>query len=163
MKLAHLVAIDQGRVIGNEGKLPWHISNDLKRFKALTMGHVIIMGRKTFDSIGRALPGRHCIVISRNQSLDLPDGVALAASLDEAIELVSRHKWPADEVFIIGGGEIYGSTMDRADRIYLTQVKAVFPGDAFYPVWSEAAFKVTAREDHDEGPLPYSFLTLDRQ
>ncbi len=125
------ILIPKKAAIGINNTLPWHLPEDLKNFKRLTNGHPIIMGRKTFDSIGRALPGRTNIVISRNSSWQ-HDGCLAATSLDDAINLAKKEN-PA-EIFIIGGAQIYAEAMSKADRLYLTKVNlAVRYGDAFFP------------------------------
>jgi dihydrofolate reductase len=147
--------MDRGRVIGAEGKLPWHIPEDLQRFKALTTGHTIIMGRKTFESIGRPLPKRTNIVVTRDSQWQA-EGVAVAPSIEAALQ-----KALGDEAFIIGGGEIYEQTVDQADRLYLTLVDGAYEGDAFFPDFDAAAFTEVSREQYD-GPPPYAFVTYDR-
>ena len=114
-----IVAASENNVIGNKGGMPWHLSADLKYFKQTTMGHAIIMGRKNFESIGRALPGRRNIVISRQADLPLPEGVELFPSLDAALAAAP------DDAFVIGGGQIYGQAWDKADRFYITRVHTV--------------------------------------
>ena len=154
-----IVAMARNRVIGKGGALPWHISDDLKRFRNLTMGHPIIMGRKTYDSIGRALPGRRNIVISRNTGLDIKD-VEATVSLQSALEMTSD----ADEVFVIGGQQIYQLALPLADRIELTLIDQDFEGDVLFPeidltTWKESQRE--AREDPETG-LKYDFVRLER-
>jgi dihydrofolate reductase len=120
--------MDRGRVIGHQGKLPWHLPADLQRFKKLTMGHHIIMGRKTWESIGRPLPGRTIIVITRNANYSAP-GAVLAASLHEALTLARLDPEP----FVIGGAEIFREALPRATRIYLTKILAEYDGDTWFP------------------------------
>ena len=160
MKLVHLVAAAANGVIGRGGKLPWHLSEDLKRFKTLTMGRVIIMGRKTWDSIGRALPGRHTIVVTRSPNFLVPEGVYCASSIDGALDLIQSVGLPDEEVFLVGGGEIYRATMDRVARIYLTEVHASVDGDAFYPDRAPQRFRETSRERFANSP-DFSFVTLE--
>ncbi len=162
MRLSIIVAVADNGVIGRDGDLPWRLSADLKRFKALTMGHHLLMGRKTFESIGTVLPGRTSVVISRGQP-DLPAGVELAHSLEQAVELARAHG--DDEPFIAGGAEIYAQALPAADRLYLTRVHADCEGDALFPSWQEAAWQEVFREDHpadDRNAHPYSFLIYDR-
>jgi dihydrofolate reductase len=154
-----IVAMARNRVIGKDGELPWRLSADLKRFRALTMGHPIIMGRKTYDSIGRALPGRRNIVISRNAQLVI-EGVETATSLQTALEQVAD----ADQAFVIGGEQIYRMALPLADRIELTLIYQDFEGDALFPQidmgqWTESFTE--AHEDAEAG-LRYRFITLDR-
>lgn len=132
--LSLIVAISENAVIGRDGELPWRLSADLRRFKRLTMGHHIVMGRKTFESIGRLLPGRKMIVVTRREEYK-PAGVIVARDLSAAIEAAAGD----DEVFVIGGGEIYRQAIEMADRIYLTRVHAEVEGDVTFPEidWSQ--------------------------
>jgi dihydrofolate reductase len=123
-----IVAIAKNGVIGGTNALLWHISEDLQRFKRLTTGHPVVMGRKTFDSIGKPLPNRTNVIITRQQDYRA-EGCKVAHSLDEAIKMFS----PEEEVFIIGGGEIYNQAWDLADRLYITWVEAKYNGDTFFP------------------------------
>lgn len=134
MILSHIVAVDKNWAIGKDNKLPWHLPEDLKFFKETTSGKIMIMGRKTFESLGRLLPGRMHIVISRSNLESDIENLIYVSSLDKAIELAKTMipKWP-DEVFIMGGGEIYKQSMDLIDRLYLTQIDKVVDGDTFYP------------------------------
>lgn len=158
-----IAAMSENRVIGRGNALPWHLPDDLKRFKALTMGHPVIMGRKTFDSIGKPLPGRRTIVITRNPKFQAP-GAAVAASLDRAIEL-ARGADGDDEVFIAGGGEIFAQAMARADRIHLTLVHASIDGDAFFPEINAQRWKLVEdqrREADDRHAHSFSFRMYER-
>jgi dihydrofolate reductase len=129
MRLSILVAVSENGVIGRGGKLPWHLSDDLKRFKQLTMGHTIVMGRKTWESIGRPLPGRQNVVVSRQTGYQA-DGAEVVAGLDDAIALAEV---PGEtELFVIGGAEIYRLAMPRAERMYVTRVSADVDGDAYF-------------------------------
>ncbi len=128
MNINIIEAVAENGAIGCHNKLLWHISEDLKRFKRLTTGNPIIMGRKTFESIGRALPNRQNVVISRNENLKI-EGVDVVGSLEAAYELLKN----SEEVFVIGGGEIYRQAMDRADRLFLTKVYQSPEGDTFFP------------------------------
>jgi dihydrofolate reductase len=139
MIISLIVAVDENNGIGIEGRLPWKISTDLKRFKSLTMGHHIIMGRKTWDSIGRALPGRTNIIISQ-QLRQAPENAILKTSLVEAIEYARQH---ADtEVFIIGGGLIFIQALPLADRIYLSKIHISTPADTFFPDFDWDKWKI---------------------
>jgi dihydrofolate reductase len=129
MPLSLIVAMTRSGVIGRGGGLPWKLSADLKRFKALTMGHHLIMGRKTFDSLGRVLPGRTTVVITRRSEYAAPIGVNVAPSLDEALRFAVHD----DEPFVIGGGEIFALALPRADRLYVTWVEAEVAGDTIFP------------------------------
>lgn len=130
MIISLIVAMDEQRGIGVEGRLPWHLPADLKRFKSLTMGHHLIMGRKTYESIGSPLPGRTMIIVTRNPNYQ-PDGCMAARSLETAIEF-ARMGYD-NEAFIIGGGDLFEQAIDLADRIYLSQVHANLPADVFFP------------------------------
>lgn len=162
MRLSIIVAVSDNGVIGRDGDLPWRLSADLKRFKALTMGHHLLLGRKTFDSIGAVLPGRTMVVISRGRP-SLPAGVRLAPSLEEAVELARVAG--DDEGFIAGGAEIYTQALAVADRLYLTRVHARIEGDTYFPVWQESHWKEISREDHsanDRNAYPFSFHVFER-
>lgn len=151
--------MDRNRAIGRDNQLPWHLPADLKHFKTLTMGHHMIMGRKTFDSIGRPLPGRVSIVITRNPEYWRPD-VVIVYSLSEALKAAPQD----DEVFIIGGADVFREALPIADRLYLTLIDHVFEGDTFLPELG-SDWREISREDHepDEKNLyRYSFRTLER-
>ena len=158
-KIVLIVAMARNRVIGNKGSLPWHLPEDLKRFRRLTMGHPIIMGRKTYDSIGRPLPGRRNIVISRNQSLAI-DSVETAASLQSALDMVAD----ADQAFVIGGQQIYQAALPLADRIELTLIDSDFEGDVLFPEIDPGKWKESRREpgEKSQSSLKYHFVRLDR-
>ncbi len=147
------------RVIGKNGRLPWHLSTDLKRFKALTMGHPVIMGRKTYDSIGKALPGRQNIVVSRDAELEVNDADR-ATSLRVAIGLAGQ----AERVFVIGGEQIYRLALPLADRIELTEIDTAVSGDAWFPEIDRDAWNEQQRETHSDpaSGLRYDFVTLQR-
>ncbi len=154
-----IAAISTNNVIGRDNKIPWHISEDFKRFKSLTMGHPIIMGRKTYESIGKPLPGRINIVITRDENYS-PEGVDVVHSVDKAVDL-AKTKEGSDEIFIIGGGQIYSQSMDLADKIYLTVVEQEVQGDIFFPDYSN--FKKVAFEQGGESEgLKYKFIDLEK-
>jgi len=157
-QLVLIVAMSTNRVIGRSGDLPWHISDDLKRFRRLTTGHTIIMGRKTYESIGRPLPDRRTIVITRQTDYH-PEGVDVAHSLDEAIAMAASDS----QAFICGGGEIYQQAVDRVDRIEMTLVFAEVEGDAFFPELPARTFSATHREEHRDHDPPFDFVTMVRQ
>lgn len=166
MRVAMIVAQAQNRVIGRDNKLPWYLPGDLKYFKQATLGKPIVMGRKTFDSIGKPLPGRLNIVITRDQSYQ-PDGVKVVHSLQEAIELAESQALidGAEELMIIGGEQIYAQALPLAERLYITQVHAEVEGDAHFPVFASADWQELGREDFSaEGPNPYdySFIVYQR-
>ena len=164
-EVVHVVAMDNQQCIGKDNDLPWHISADLKHFKEITQGGVIIMGRKNFDSIGRALPKRVNWVITRNPNWSF-DGVKVAHSIEEALENsikdVQSSEKP-DSIFIIGGGEIFKQTIDIADRLELTHVELDVRGDAHYPA-IPAAFKKVASEQHidDKTGIAFEFATYQK-
>ncbi len=154
--LAIVVAVGDGGVIGKDGGLPWKISEDLRHFKNVTMGHVMIMGRKTWDSIGRVLPGRTTFVVSRNAALAIP-GVEVFSSLDAALE----RAWALDpEPRIVGGAAIYAEALPRVTRIYLTEVHKTVSGDTFFPAFDRAAFRETERRRGETDDV--EFVTLER-
>jgi len=159
MKLSIVVAMSENRVIGIKNQLPWKIPEDLKRFKEITWGHPVIMGRKTFESIGRLLPGRENIILSRQVDCSIAGGLSFS-SLDKALEHCKKENSEKGEVFIIGGAEIYRMAIQQVDRIYLTMIHKSFEGDAFFPEFSQD-FREVHREDR-EGPISFSFLIFDR-
>ncbi|MHA8082907.1 dihydrofolate reductase [Aquirufa sp. A-Brett2-15D] len=158
-----LVAFDENRVIGKNNELIWHLPADLKRFKSLTTGHVIIMGRKTYDSIGKPLPNRTTIVISRNPDLQI-EGVICTCSMEEAI--LKAKSLSREEIFIVGGAEIYKLSLAVADQILVTQLHDIFEGDTFFPEIVADQWEVTERErgvTDEKNPYQYSFLTYSRK
>jgi dihydrofolate reductase len=161
MKIGLVAALSRNQVIGRDNALPWHLPADLKRFKAITLGKPIIMGRKTYDSIGRPLPGRQNIVISRNPDFTA-DGVTVVENIDAAIEAARE----APEVMVIGGATIYYQFLPRADRLYLTVVHTqIDDGDAFFPAYNRREWRLTREETHpadEQNPHPYSFMTWQR-
>jgi len=160
MKISIVVAMAANRVIGNNNRLPWHLPADLKHFKQTTMGKPILMGRKTWESIGRALPGRTNIVITRDENYAAP-GCVVVHSIEAAMQAAQQQ----DEVMVIGGAEFYRQVLPRADTIYLTRIHQDFEGDAFFPELDEAGWQEVARVDcdaDDRNPYAYSFIRLDR-
>ncbi len=160
MIISIIVAVAENNAIGYDNHLLWHISEDLKRFKSLTTGHHIIMGRKTYESVGKPLPGRINIVISRQANYNV-EGCLVAKSLEEALELAKLDS----EVFIIGGGEIYKQSLQIADKVYLTRVHAGFAGDTFFPElnlseWSTEC--ITKGKPANDDGLGYTFINLVR-
>ncbi|TNE65577.1 MAG: dihydrofolate reductase [Alphaproteobacteria bacterium] len=158
MALILVVAMAENRAIGKDGGLPWHLPADLKHFKAVTMGRPILMGRKTYDSIGRPLPGRRNIVITRNAGWSA-DGVEVAQSLDAAIAMAGE-----GDVMIVGGGQIYAEALPRADRLEITEVALKVDGDAFFPPVDKSVWHEVARDSHpvEDGKPAYAFVTYDR-
>jgi dihydrofolate reductase len=162
MKFSHVVACSKNRVIGHEGKMPWHLPEDLKLFKKITTGHVVIMGRKTFESIGRPLPQRLNIVVSQ-QNLSLPAEIRHATSLEEALDLAHALEGPwGHEAFIIGGGQIYTQSLPIVDHIYMSQVPLDVPGDTWYPEIDPNRFLVKSQETID-GATPFTFTVYERK
>ena len=161
MTISIIVAASENNVIGGHNALLWHLPADFRRMKTLTMGHPLVMGRKTHESIGRALPGRRNIVIT-HQAVTYP-GCEVVASLSDAMSAVEDD--PSGEAFIFGGGEIYRQAMPLADRIYLTRVHAIVEGDVSFPPMENGKWKMVVQEDHPadaENQYPYSFLTYER-
>jgi dihydrofolate reductase len=155
-----VAAVARNGAIGAQGGLPWRLSSDLKRFKSLTMGKPLIMGRKTFESVGRPLPGRRVIVVTRDLGWTRPD-VEVAHGLDEALALAAG----AQETMIGGGGEIYALAMPYADRLYLTEVEAEPAGNVFFPAFDRAQWRETSREIGLIGPKddhPFVFADYER-
>jgi dihydrofolate reductase len=153
-----IVAMDLDRGIGANNQMPWHLPEDLARFKRLTSGHPIIMGRKTFDSIGRVLPNRRNIVITRNRDWS-HEGVETAASLEDAIALCGE-----GDIYVIGGGQIFAEAMDIAHCIELTEIDARFGCDTFFPEINTSVWQESARETlrSEKSGLGYAFVTLER-
>jgi dihydrofolate reductase len=162
MKISQIVAMANGGVIGRDNALPWRLSTDLRRFKALTLGKPVVMGRKCYESIGKPLPGRPNIVITRNRAFS-PDGVVVVHSLDEALEqgADAARRIGAGEICIIGGGEIYRQAMDRTDELAVTHVLADIAGDTFYPpidaeVWHQVDSEDVGAGERDEYPTRFA-------
>ncbi|CAE6705921.1 dihydrofolate reductase [Candidatus Nitrotoga fabula] len=160
-RLSIIVAMARNRVIGLNNALPWRIPADLKHFKSLTMGHHMIMGRKTYDSIGKPLPGRTTVVLSRNRALKM-DGCAVVHSLEEAFKACAGD----DEIFIVGGAELYALAMPLADIIYLTEIQQDMAGDAYFPELDKNSWLESVRERcSQETPqkLEFHFVTYRRK
>ena len=156
--LSLIVAYAQNRVIGIHNTLPWHLPEDLKRFRALTMGHHIIMGRKTYESLGRLLPGRTTVIVSRNRHFKV-DGALIAHSLEDALLLCMGDA----EAFLIGGAELYQDGLRLAEKLYITEINEAFEGDAFFPEINLTQWREVSREKHhSEKGLIFSYLTLER-
>ncbi len=160
MNISIIVAMSTDRIIGMGNSLPWRLPADLRRFKTLTMGHGVILGRKTFESIGKPLPGRSLIVVTRQVEF-VTEGVQVAHSVEQALEMA-----PGNEVFIAGGSQIYSQTLDRADRMYLTLVEGTFLGDTWFPAFGDREWQLLEEEHHspDEKNLyPYCFRVYERR
>ncbi len=164
MRLSHITAMSKNRVIGVDNGLPWNLPEDMKFFREKTKGRVLIMGRKTFESLPSPLPNRKHIVITRNSDYhpSHPD-VFVVPSFAKAVEK-ARTLVPSsdDEVFVIGGGEIYAQSMNVVDRIYLTVIDREFSGDTYYPEVDPKVYELVEKRDRTE-PLPFSFLTYEKR
>lgn len=160
MKISIVVAMAANRVIGRDNQLPWHLPADLQHFKQTTMGKPILMGRKTWESIGRPLPGRTNIVITRDENYEAP-GCVVVHSIEAALQTAEQQ----DEVMIIGGAEFYRQVLPRTDRIYLTRINEDFEGDTLFPELDSSEWQEVERVDCDadeKNPHSYSFIELDR-
>ena len=158
--LSIIVAVSENNVVGKENKLPWKLSADLKRLKSLTMGHHIIMGRKTWESLGKALPGRINVVITTDKNFKAEGGIVVH-SLKEALAISSTD----DEIFIFGGGKIFKEAMSLVKKIYMTRVHSIIDGDTYFPVLDMNDWKKISREDFkadEKNQYDYSFVTLER-
>ncbi len=160
-RLSLIVAMDQNRLIGADNDLPWRMPADLAFFKRTTLGKPVVMGRKTFDSIGRPLPQRRNIVVSRDPAFEA-EGCEVADSIDAAMALCAEEP----EVMLIGGASLYCQTIARADCLYITRIHHEFSGDTWFPEFDESAWRVENREDYDadqRNPYPYSFIKFVRE
>lgn len=159
--IIQIAAVAENYAIGLEGKMQWSLSNDFKRFKQLTMGHNIIMGRKTFESLPGVLPGRAHIVITRQKDYYVPDGVIAVGSVEAALALCTYDK----DVYIVGGAEIYKQTLNIADKLEITKVRSEYPGDAFFPEIRHEDWIKIFQEEHiadEKNSDNYSFVTYVR-
>ena len=162
MKITLIAAVAENRVIGRDGGLPWRLPDDLRRFKRRTQGHVVIMGRRTYESLAAPLPNRSAIVVSRSRDLDT-GAATLANSLDKALDIARGRG--ENEVFILGGSEIYAMALPLADRLELTVVHAEIEGDTYFPEFDLAAWTITEdqrREADDRHEHPFSFRCYER-
>ena len=161
MRISIIAILASNNVIGRDNQLPWYLPADLKRFKALTMSHHLIMGRKTFESLGKPLPGRTNVVVTRSGDFCAP-GIVVVPSLDAALDVAKGD----DEIFIAGGAQIYEQMIHRADRMYLTRIHADVEGDTFFPDFDDVTEWTLVDSEHNEpdekNTLPYSFLTYER-
>ena len=158
MSISLIAAVAKNNVIGRENDLPWYLPEDLKRFRKLTTGKIVLMGRKTFESImkrlGKPLPDRKNVVVTRSVDLEAPASVEIANSLDEALS-----KYAGEDLFVIGGGQIFAQTIDKADTLYITQVNLDARGDSFFPQIDPARWKKVQEEEHDN----YTFATYNKR
>ncbi|CAC9545382.1 Dihydrofolate reductase (EC 1.5.1.3) [uncultured Gammaproteobacteria bacterium] len=161
MRLSIIVAMDDKQLIGKNNALPWHLPADLGYFKKTTTGKTVLMGRKTYESIGRPLPNRRNIIISRNTNFQA-DGCEIVTSIDAALKLAKDD----DEVMIMGGASFYEQMLPSVDRLYITQIEGKFKGDAHFPKFNRNKFVETFRESHapdEKNPHTYHFTVLDRK
>lgn len=162
MMISMIAAMAHDRVIGLDNQMPWHLPADLAHFKRVTLGKPVLMGRKTFESIGRPLPGRRNLVISRNSDYRA-DGVEVIDSVDAALVLLGND---VAELMVIGGGHLYGQLLPRADRLYLTRIDLAVEGDTRFPAFDEGDWSCIERESHqpdEKNPHPYRFETWQRR
>jgi len=159
--LSLIWAMDNNRLIGRDNALPWKLPADMAWFKKSTMGKPILMGRKTYESIGRPLPGRTNIILSRQSDLQI-EGCTVVHTLDEAVAIVAD----ADEIMVMGGAEIYALLLEQANRLYITEIDGEFEGDAWLPKFNRNQWKETHRESHvpdEKNTYAYSFITMERK
>ncbi|MFC3885081.1 dihydrofolate reductase [Bacillus songklensis] len=160
--ISFLVAMDKNRVIGRDNQLPWHLPADLKFFKEITMGHPVIMGRKTHESIGRPLPGRENIIITRNEHYKA-EGCTVLHSISAIKEIEEQRN---EELFVIGGAQIFQHTFPIADRLYITWIEEEFEGDTYFPEFDEHDWELVSRKKgikDEKNPYDYYFLMYDRK
>ncbi len=160
--LSVIVAHTKNHVIGKEGQMPWHLPADLKHFKECTSNHTVIMGRKTFESIGRPLPNRTNVVISRNTLYKVPDGVVLEHSLEDAI---AKYSSEHEECFVIGGGQLYQHAVELADRLYITLIDAEVVGDTTFPQYDVKKYKVIYDKEYladEKNQYNLHFITYEK-
>ncbi|ABV86184.1 type 3 dihydrofolate reductase [Shewanella pealeana] len=156
MKIAMIAAMANNRVIGKDNQMPWHLPEDLRHFKAMTLGKPVVMGRKTYESIGRPLPGRHNIVISRQDSLVI-DGVTRVSSFEEAKIAAGD----CDELVVMGGGQLYEMLLSQADILYLTEINLTVEGDTYFPEWDNGSWQEVSRDvAKNDKDVEYSFIKL---
>ncbi|CAH0347373.1 dihydrofolate reductase [Bacillus sp. CECT 9360] len=157
-----MLAMDENRLIGRDNQLPWHLPADLQYFKNVTMGHPIVMGRKTFESIGRVLPGRENIVVTRNAEFDA-EGVTILHSIDDVKQLADSS---AQELFVIGGAEIFKEILPVTDRLYITEIHHAFEGDTYFPEIQETEWvqrSLTPGTVDEKNRYPHDFIILERK
>lgn len=161
MIISLVAAMGRNRVIGIHNQLPWRLPADMKHFRAVTMGKPVVMGRKTYDSIGKPLPGRHNIVVTQDRNF-VVSGISVAHSIKEAMAQAQG----AEEIMVIGGASFYTQMLPMAQRLYLTEIHHEFAGDAYFPAWRPTEWLEVRRDDHgpdDDNPYSYSFLMLERR
>ena len=158
MIISIIAAVGKNNVIGVNNELPWKLSADLKRFRQITSGKPVVMGRKTFESIGKPLPNRMNIIITRDKNYTI-DGCVAVHSAEGALNAAKGSK----EIMIIGGGQIFREFLPKAKRMYLTVIEKEFGGDAYFPEYAKNEWKEVSREDHEDNGLKYSFVDLERK
>lgn len=159
-----IAAMGNNRVIGMNNDMPWHLPKDLAHFKKVTSGHTVIMGRKTYESIGRPLPNRKNIILTRQQSLNVPEKVQLIRDLNVVKEWNEQN--PREEYFILGGGELYKQSIDFADRLYITKIDETFEGDTVFPLIDETKWEIVSEkigERDENNPYHFKFLMYERK
>lgn len=165
LRLSILVAMARNRVIGQDNKLPWHLPADLKHFKSLTMGKTIVMGRKTYESIGRPLPGRTNIIITQQRNFEVP-GATVVHSIEDALLACKQVNAANGECFIIGGEGLYRQTIAMCQRMYVTEIQRDFEGDTIFPEYDPGEWEETQREKYfadSDNNMEYHFVILDRK
>lgn len=156
MKIAMIAAMANDRVIGKDNQMPWHLPEDLKHFKAMTLGKPVVMGRKTYESIGRPLPGRHNIVISRQADLVI-EGVTIVSSFAQAKTAAGD----CEELVVMGGGQLYEMLLPQADILYLTEINLTVDGDTHFPEWNDGSWREVSRDvAKNNKEVEYSFIKL---
>lgn len=167
MKIAMIAAMAHNRVIGADNDMPWHLPADLKHFKAVTLGKPVIMGRRTWESIGRPLPGRPNIVITSATASDFPDTVTVVTNVEEALSAASEMVTEDDEVMVIGGGKVYEAFLPQATTLYLTQIALIVDGDTCFPDYDSQGdwvrSDVVENRADEHNPYDYTFFTLTRK
>lgn len=159
--LALIVAYSDNRVIGDKGKIPWTLENEKKRFKELTTGNVVIMGRKTYEEIGRPLPNRYTIVVSKTTSFE-SDNCTTAMSLDDAINIAKEKFKETKDIFIAGGEQLYKEAIECVDKMYITKLHARIDGDTYFPEFDESEFEQYI-DEYVEEIIPYTYMTYVRK
>ncbi|WP_243290802.1 dihydrofolate reductase [Bacillus sp. FJAT-47783] len=161
--LSFLVAMDRNRLIGKDNDLPWHLPADLKYFKEVTMGHKIVMGRKTYESIGRPLPGRENIVLSTNPEYEA-EGCKVFHSIENFLHFAKEHR--DEELFVIGGAVIFNRLFDKADRLYITEIDETFDGDTYFPHFNKSEWNLLSEKEgtmDEKNIYPHRFLVYERK
>lgn len=159
-----IAAMGNNRVIGLNNDMPWHLPKDLAHFKKITIGHPIVMGRKTYESIGRPLPNRKNIILTRQESLELPEEVMTVSNLETVLKWSEEN--PEEEIFIIGGGNLYKQALPYADRLYITEINEDFDGDTFFPAFDQEEWEIvdeTIGERDINNPYDFKFITYERR